>query len=261
MLWEQGIDTPDIPLNLLTSYLFQDLLLTEQVYTRQLSLLGSMPKTTQRLVSLSNQDLLVLLEMEWNGLKIDFDGMAKASEETQQQVDKIKGELDGYFYTAPACARNYASGDCLSVLLYGGVLTEAVRTCVGEYRTGAKAGQPRYKIDYVQHSLPRRFEPPRGSALKKEGFFATSEEVLRSIKAKKEDKRVLEQLLAMSKLEKLRSTYYDGLRKLHEEKDWESDYLHGQFNMCMARTGRLSSSGPNLQNLPPEMDSFTISRF
>lgn len=260
-LWEQGIDTPNIPMSLLTSYLSQDLMLTEQVYTRQLSQLGSMPKTTQRLVSLSNQDLLVLLEMEWNGLKIDFDGMAKASVEAQQEIENIRKELNEYFTGTPAYCLNYNSGDCLSALLYGGTIVEPERIVVGEYKTGPKTGQPRYRINLVQHNLPRRFEPPRGSALKKEGFYATSEEVLRSIKTNKQGRKALDLLLHMSKLEKLVSTYYDGLRKLHTEKDWEAGYLHGQFNMCMARTGRLSSSGPNLQNLPPEMDNYTITRY
>lgn len=259
--WNNGIDTPLIPLDVLTDYLIQDLALTEAVYLKQKEALSNVPYVTQRLVSLSNQDLLVLLEMEWNGLKLNFEGMTQASEQTQLQINSIRKELDEFFRDAPAFSRNYNSGDCLSALLYGGILVEEVRTVVGQYKTGAKIGQDRYRVDHVQHVLLRRFDPPRGSELKKEGFWATNEETLRSIKASKESKVILEKLLEMSKLEKLNSTYYDGLKKLAVEKDWEPEMIHGQFNQCVARTGRLSSSAPNLQNLPPEMDVLTITRF
>jgi DNA polymerase-1 len=109
--------------------------------------------------------------------------------------------------------------------------------------------------------LPRRFQPPKRSALKKEGYYATNEETLRRIKTTKSGRVILDKLLELSKLEKLISTYYDGLISLHQEKDWEDDYIHGQFNQVVARTGRLSSSTPNLQNLPPEMDGFILTRY
>lgn len=260
-LWEQGIDTPDIPYQTLVEYLDQDLLLTEQVYLKQLEVQESLSREMQRLISLSNQDLLVLLEMEWNGLLLDFQGMQQAGVEVKKQVAYVKGELDEYFSDIPAIFRNYDSGDCLSCLLYGGTLTETKRTEVGVFKTGSKIGQPRYSITYQEHVLPRRFDPPKGSNLKKEGFFATSEEALRSIKTNKENRKLLDSLLEMSKLEKLDSTYYSGLIKLHEEKDWEEGMIHGQFNMCVARTGRLSSSAPNLQNFPPEIDNMIVSRY
>ena len=34
-----------------------------------------------------------------------------------------------------------------------------------------------------------------------------------------------------------------------KENDWEENYIHGQLNQCVAVTGRLSSSKPNLQNM------------
>ena len=199
--------------------------------------------------------------METNGIKLDFEGMAVESETIEVQMALIKEKLNGYFTSVPTQCLNYNSGDCLSSLLYGGTIQEQVRTVVGQYKTGPKTGLDRYRITYIEHMLPRRFEPPRGSQLKKEGYYATNEATLRSIKAKKEDRVLLDLLLELSKLEKLNSTYYKGLKELHEEKDWEDTFLHGQFNQCVARTGRLSSSSPNLQNLPPEIDQMIISRF
>jgi len=261
-LWTAGLDTHEIPLDILTEYLIQDLTITEQIYLSQKEQLMSAPLQMQRLVSLSNQDLLVLLEMETNGIKMNFTGMQEASSSTKQQIETIKGELNDIFrHLIPSYCLNYNSGDCLSAILYGGTIVETMRIQNGVYKTGDKAGLPRYRLETKSHVLPRRVEPPRGSELKKPGFFSTNEETLRNIKAKKEDKLLLDKILELSKAEKLNGTYYEGLAKLHTERDQEPDYLHGQFNQCVARTGRLSSSNPNLQNQPPEMDQFIESRY
>jgi len=259
--WNKGLDTTEVPIEILTDYLVQDLSLTEQVYLKQVELVASAPLSLQRLISLSNQDLLVLLEMESNGIKMNFQGMIYASSTTNEQILTIKENLNDFFRDAPDYCLDYNSGDNLSTLLFGGKIIEPVRTVIGVYKTGAKIGQDRYRVSLVEHVLPRRFEPPRGSNLKKEGFFATNEATLRSIKAQKESRVVLDQLIELSKLEKLNNTYYDGFRTLHETKDWERDYIYGQFNQVVARTGRLSSSAPNLQNLPPEMDNLIETRF
>lgn len=259
--WDKGLDTFEVPYNILDEYLRQDLNVTEQVFLAQRRVLSSSSLQQQRLVSLSNQDLLVLLEMEWNGVKLDFDGMAREASIIDGKIQETKEELNAYFSDIPSCCLNYNSGDCLSAMLYGGVITEEVRTVVGQYKSGKRIGEDRYSITLVPHVLPRRVQPPKGSELKKEGFFATNEETLRSIKASKQDRYVLDKILELSKLEKLNGTYYEGLKKLHTEKDWEENYIHGGFNQCVARTGRLSSSSPNLQNFPGEMDIFTISRF
>lgn len=259
--WNKEINTPQIPLEILTDYLSKDITLTHQVYVKQLTQLHSMPIAMQRLVNLSNQDLLVLLEMEWNGLKLDFTSMTQECQKTVVAIEQLRKEIDEYFGDVPAYCRNYSSGDCLSALLYGGTIKEYTRVVVGQYKSGDKLGQDRYRIITTEHLLLRKFEPPKGSELKKDGYFATNEETLRSIKADKAGRVLLNQLLDMSKLEKLNSTYYKGLADLAVEKDWEEGFIHGQFNQVVARTGRLSSSNPNLQNFPPEVDALIITRF
>lgn len=259
--WNKGIDTPQIPLSILIEYLCKDLQITQKVYLKQLGVLASSPRTISRLISLSNQDLLVLLEMEWNGLKLDFTQMTQECQKTHTAIEQLRKEIDEYFGDVPAYCRNYSSGDCLSALLYGGTIKEYTRVVVGQYKSGDKLGQDRYRIITTEHLLLRRFEPPKGSELKKEGYFATNEETLRSIKADKAGMVLLNQLLDMSKLEKLNNTYYKGLADLAVEKDWEEGFIHGQFNQVVARTGRLSSSNPNLQNFPSEIDALIITRF
>ena len=259
--WNKGLDTTEVPKNILEEYLIQDLILTEQVYLNQLKQVRASPKEMQRLISLSMQDLLVLLEMEWNGIKLDFMGMEQASNKCLEKITQIKGDLNNEFSGIPAYCLNYNSNDCLSAILYGGTIVETVREAIGTYRSGPKTGLDRYKKSEVTHVLPRKIQPPKGSELKKQGFYSTNEETLRSIKANKADRVVLDKILELSKIEKLNSTYYEGLIRLHATKDWEKDYIHGQFNQCIARTGRLSSSAPNLQNFPPDMDRYTVTRY
>ena len=58
-----------------------------------------------------------------------------------------------------------------------------------------------------------------------------------------------------SELSKLHGTYIVGLHELLDPKD----RIHTRFNQDVARTGRLSSSGPNLQNIPkPENDKWSL---
>lgn len=61
-----------------------------------------------------------------------------------------------------------------------------------------------------------------------------------------EDHPIVELLLEYRQLEKLRSTYVDGLLPLVAE----DGRIHATFNQLAASTGRLSSERPNLQNIP-----------
>jgi DNA polymerase-1 len=74
--------------------------------------------------------------------------------------------------------------------------------------------------------------------------FSTDEEVLSRLAAKHEIAQVI---LEYRQITKLRSTYIDALPKL---ADLKTNRLHATFNQTGAETGRLSSSNPNLQNIP-----------
>ena len=78
----------------------------------------------------------------------------------------------------------------------------------------------------------------------KTGQFVTSEEVLMQLKHKSE---IVEDILNHRGLKKLLGTYIDALPKLINPR---TGHIHTSFNQTITATGRLSSSDPNLQNIP-----------
>lgn len=78
----------------------------------------------------------------------------------------------------------------------------------------------------------------------KTGQYSTSEDVLSKLAVEHE---VPSLILDYRSLSKLRSTYVDALPKLIHPK---TGRIHTDFNQTVAATGRLSSSNPNLQNIP-----------
>jgi DNA polymerase-1 len=78
----------------------------------------------------------------------------------------------------------------------------------------------------------------------KTGQYQTSEEVLQQLSSKHP---IVEKILTYRGLKKLIGTYVDALPKLINPR---TGHIHTSFNQCVTTTGRLSSSDPNLQNIP-----------
>jgi DNA polymerase-1 len=78
----------------------------------------------------------------------------------------------------------------------------------------------------------------------KTGQYVTSEEVLQQLRNKHE---IVADILEHRGLKKLIGTYIDALPKLINP---QTGHIHTSFNQTITATGRLSSSDPNLQNIP-----------
>ena len=78
----------------------------------------------------------------------------------------------------------------------------------------------------------------------KTGQYVTSEEILQSLKTKHP---IVEQILEYRGYKKLLSTYIDSLPTLVNP---HTKHIHTSYNQAVTSTGRLSSSNPNLQNIP-----------
>ena len=78
----------------------------------------------------------------------------------------------------------------------------------------------------------------------KTGQYVTSEEVLQQLRSKHP---IIDNILAYRGLKKLLGTYVDALPQLINKR---TGHIHTSFNQAVTATGRLSSSDPNLQNIP-----------
>ena len=74
--------------------------------------------------------------------------------------------------------------------------------------------------------------------------YSTSAEVLERLR---EDHPIIAHILEYRRLTKLKSTYVDGLLSVADPKD---NRIHTHFQQMVTATGRLSSTDPNLQNIP-----------
>lgn len=274
--WQSGVDTSDIPNNILENYLVGDLELTEKVFLKLKEELESKPKLN-RLFNLQCRDLLILQEMEQNGLLYDLELSKQKSYHISQEMSRLDNELKMVY---PYEFINWNSPLHLSKILYGG----SIEYCTKVREEGKKRAR-KVTGSVVFKRLVRaqsEYESPRTRSISQENLaitnirrrregkkpierqYSTDKKVLQKIlqgRISKKATRIINILLERSKLEKLESTYYEGLRVLLEEKDWPEGMIHGNFNQTVASTGRLSSSSPNLQNFAEPVKELIKSRY
>lgn len=82
----------------------------------------------------------------------------------------------------------------------------------------------------------------------KTGQYPTGEEILQKITDKHP---IIQQILDYRAITKLKSTYVDALPALVSKSD---GFVHTSYNQAVTATGRLSSTNPNLQNIPVRTD-------
>ncbi len=256
--WSKNINTPDIPEEEMREYLAQDIALTEKLFLYQQEMFRDKQRSKWRLFQLHMEDQVCLREMERNGILYDVETSLTRAQHAEKQIESIEAQLRAGYEGVPI---NFDSTDHLSAYLYGGTIVAESRLPVGVFKTGAKIGQPRYKIVKHEFKLPRLFEPLERSELKKEGLWSTDEATLKQLRGTKQAKERLRLLDERAKLEKLRGTYYTGFPKTIAQMVWPDNTIHSNLNQCVASTGRLSSTKPNQQNIPPEVKQLCISRY
>lgn len=276
--WDRGIDTREVPWDILEKYNAEDLEITDRVHQKQLEMLSPQQKV---LVALQGEDLLLLQEMEWNGLLYDFETASTIGQKLQQEAQQIESDL-------AAIVKNpivdFGSSDHLSVVLYGGVIYEDYRET---YTRTLKDGTVKEKERWAKRPIEFRgmVKPLRGTETKptrgisddelaainrnriSEGrlpwvrHWSVSAETISRLRMGGKATRFVELLKRRARIAKLNSTYYGGLIAKRDAKGWTDGIIHGQFNQCVARTGRLSSSEPNEQNFDDDIKQLFYSRF
>jgi DNA polymerase I-like protein with 3'-5' exonuclease and polymerase domains len=256
--WQKGIDTDMVPKSTLTEYLEQDLRSTGALALCQFQDLQTQTQL-KRLVYNACQDLYVTEDMEWNGLHYNIPLSLDKAQELEGQVKTIDTILYELF---PYDFLNWASPEQVSAILYGGDISyKTQETYTFIYKDGKKG--PVEKTHWVEHTqtFPRIVEPLDNTKCKKEGVYSTDDGTLKKIKSFGLAKQVTGLLLERRAIEKKIGTYYLGIPKKYEEMKWQDSLIHTSLNHTVAVTGRLSSSGPNVQNLEEQIRQCFQTRF
>lgn len=263
--WKNGIDTDAIPRDILGEYLVRDLDCTGAVLDVQRKVRPSW-FTCFRLDCV---DLWSLIEMEQNGAPVNVKGVLNELE--VQKGRRVELYMEIMDAISPDYDINLGSSDELSVALFGGVIYEKYKLPIGEYKSGAKIGQTRYKWFVNEHAYEGQYTPVEGSEVDKvakdeEGntifkYYSTSEDNLKKVKCTKKRRKVLDNIIEVGKVDKLIQSYLNKIPAMIEEYGWEHDTLHPNFNSTITITGRLSSDKPNFQNLHPTFQKYVETRY
>ena len=256
--WNKGIDTKDIPEEVLDAYGISDVENTYKIFLKQVKYFQNEGKDKFKLFRLHCNDLLVLLDMEYNGIVYDVGGSLKEAEKIQEHIKTLEEKIYVFTKGVPI---NLNSGDHKSVLLYGGNIILERHVPIGVYKTGIKSGQPRYSVIKDAFAFDRLIQPLKNSELAKVGYYSTDEPTLSALPATGIVKKLIALLLEHAKYKKLIGTYLKGYPNIIEKNGWNPNKIHTSLNQCQAITGRLSSSKPNLQNTLKEAKRFCITRY
>lgn len=244
----------------LENYNKQDLELTEQVFLSQFQEAkdrGMLPLIWSQMGA-----LVGTAEMEWNGLHIDrkeLEDLRTVLQRSMIFIETSGGEalLRTATHELPNDAAQYicsqgkstadifASTKDLSLLFFGGDVTIKERIKDGKY----KNGKDKYKtVDKTVTLRGFQLQPsPHGSEVNGNGWYTVDEKVLKSIATAYPVSPVgglANTILAWREHSKQLFTYVDGVSKCI----WPGEVVHCNFNHTVTLTGRLSCSGPNLQN-------------
>ncbi|SFD59479.1 DNA polymerase I [Bacillus sp. OV194] len=129
----------------------------------------------------------------------------------------------------------------------GHELTEQLKILEGEIHELAGVS---FNINSPKQLGEILFEKLNLPAIKKtKTGYSTSVDVLEKLEGKHE---IIRKILVYRQLGKLSSTYIEGLLKVVDE---DTDKIHTRFNQALTQTGRLSSTEPNLQNIPIRLEA------
>ncbi len=186
-----------------------------------------------------------------------YEYAAEDADVTLRLKNKLEAELKRFdceklFYEIemplmPVLAEMEMNGVCLdtdSLQETSSVLTERMNTL--ERRIYELAGES-FNIaspKQVGEILFDKLKIVEKAKKTKKGQYVTSEDVLQQLKNKHE---IVSDILEHRGLKKLIGTYIEALPKLINPK---TGHIHTSFNQTITATGRLSSSDPNLQNIP-----------
>jgi DNA polymerase I len=208
------------------------------------------------------QEISTLIGKGRNQITMDLTGIAEAGdyacadvESTWRLKDILAPELEAHRQSELFCDIEMPLIDVLidmektGIALDAGLLEEVSRQLAAEIselenQIYAIAGQ-RFNINSPRQMADILFEELKLPAGRKtKTGYSVSQEVLENLR---EAHEIVSLILEYRQLQKLKSTYVDALP---HQVNPETGRVHTSFNQTVAATGRLSSTDPNLQNIP-----------
>lgn len=274
--WQAGVCTRDIPQSELLPYQEHDCRNTKEIFIRQW-------KQAKKLGLLNSiwahmDGLMALLEMEYNGLAIDKEAKENDQRELEGRLEEIQEKLDTFIkkqFPDLPFEFNWGSNVHVSALFFGGSVKYTERELIGyckgyrsipmvdefgdpvRIKSGPNKGKfrtvreeyedldrPKYKNNEYYYKFKRQTNPQSNWATKVPGVYSVDKYTILVLKNR--GSKVAELLAEYNKLNKDLSTYYKSI----DDVLYPDSIIHHMLNPTVAITGRLSSSNPNLQNLP-----------
>jgi DNA polymerase-1 len=254
-LWESGLDTPEIPLETLLKYQRRDVEATFELYQKQL--LHPEYQKLEKYLDVQMRDGLILLDMQDLGLKFNRASCTEHKKEVECHMQELLKKL-----TEIAEADiNWRSPKQVSIYLYGGFIEDVKFDRKIEPDPHTESANTAGKSDEELATINQERAAAKPMKPPLQRVWSVSDTSLNRGKHSKKIKQIIQLLLEYKKYAKLVGTYLEGIPEIVDKMKWKDDMIHGNFNQVATRTGRLSSSNPNLQNFPEEMQRHVISRY
>lgn len=214
----KGVTFDKIPINVGYLYAAHDAIITYELYKFQKPCLDKLPGVSNVFYNIEMPVVNVVCDMEDNGILLDLEYADKLSKEYHEKLQK--------------CENNFFS----------------ICNSYNEEIESYKVSHPNNKLsDPINISSPTQiaillYDILKVKPVDKKSPRGTGEEILRKI-----NNSLCEAILEYRTVTKLLGTYIDKLPECVNPKDGR---IHCSFNQYGAKTGRFSSSDPNLQNIP-----------
>jgi DNA polymerase I len=175
----------------------------------------------------------ILMQMEFAGFPVDRGNMAEVKEDLEHRI----AEIEQWVYKAAGGEFVLSNTNARRWVMFG----------QGKPSFATKDGQT-----YRGHPLKSQKLRPLGYTPASAKTTTKLPQITQAVLEFYRDRgnQMAERLLDWSLYEKLRGTFIEGLDKLLTEHQGRLPTLHTSFNQHGTKTGRLSSTRPNLQNLP-----------
>lgn len=208
---------------------------------------------------------VLLAKMERRGIRLDLAALDAADAEARNKMIEAKASLDKQW--EPVYAAFHELNKKMLDEKYAGMLTTAVEKLVVEKRTPEKIDHLAAKYAALCEKAKAKIEPLNLSSHDQmrwvlrdhfqldiedfDGEESTGKAVLQRLAGQGRDD--IKAFLDFRKQRKLVTAFFPSYRNMHND-----GILRASFNATNARTGRLSSNGPNLQQVPGHLHKLFV---